>query len=161
MISQVSSLYQANTMLRESVFLAMHFSDCHNLNYTRWWWLTRSASFLEDVTSFFPFLLPLRPKEVSLFSWELGTSVISLCLLDVQAGAAASGGFVLGDTRQVECAVLQGMCSKFPTFQEGAWCLTACWDTCSRCGWCWWKRDFVQVASGVPPAVGQPAAGHV
>lgn len=47
-------------------------------------------------------------------------SVICLCLLDVQTEAATSGGHVPGDPRQVECAMLQHMCSELFEFQEGA-----------------------------------------
>lgn len=47
-------------------------------------------------------------------------SVISLCLLDVQTEAATSGGHVPGDPRQVECAMLQHVCSELLEFQEGA-----------------------------------------
>lgn len=73
-------------------------------------------------------LTPSAQGGFSLPSWKLGISVISLCLLDVQAGAAASGGYMLEDARQVECAVLQGTSSMFFTIQEGTWYLAACCD---------------------------------
>lgn len=73
-------------------------------------------------------LTPSAQGGFSLPSWKLGISVISLCLLDVQAGAAASGGYMQEDARQVECAVLQGTSSMFFTIQEGTWYLAACCD---------------------------------
>lgn len=39
-----------------------------------------------------------------------------------------------GDPGHVECVMLQGVCNELVTFQEGAWALTACWDTCIKCG---------------------------
>lgn len=54
-------------------------------------------------------LTPSAQGGFSFPSWELRTSLISLCLLNVQDGAAASCGYVLGDPRQVECAVLAAL----------------------------------------------------
>lgn len=68
-------------------------------------------------------LLPSSQETFSFLGWKLRMSVICLCLLDVQTEAAASGGRVPGDPRQVECAMLQHACSELLKFQEGAWAL--------------------------------------
>lgn len=68
-------------------------------------------------------LLPSSQETFSFLGWTLRMSVICLCLLDVQTEAAASSGHVPGDPRQVECAMLQHVCSELLKFQEGAWAL--------------------------------------
>lgn len=68
-------------------------------------------------------LFPSSQETSSFLGWKLRTSVICLCLLDVQAEAAASGGHVPGDPRQVECVMLQHICSELLKFREGAWAL--------------------------------------
>lgn len=68
-------------------------------------------------------LLPSSQETLSFLGWKLRMSVICLCLLDVQTEAAASGGHVPGDPRQVECTKLQHTCSELLKFQEGAWAL--------------------------------------
>lgn len=68
-------------------------------------------------------LLPSSQEMFSFLGWKLRMSVICLCLLDVQREAAASGGHVPGDPRQVECAMPQHVCSELLKFQEGAWAL--------------------------------------
>lgn len=81
-------------------------------------------------------LLPSFQETLSFLGWKLRMSVICLCLLDVQTEAAASGGHVPGDPRQVECTKLQHICSELLKFQEGAWALQlpGAFAGCGGCG---------------------------
>lgn len=57
-----------------------------------------------------------------------------MCLLDVQTEAAASGGHVPGDPRQVECAMLQHVCSQLLKISGRCLSFMACWGPCGACG---------------------------
>lgn len=83
-------------------------------------------------------LLPSSQETFSFLGWKLRMSVICLCLLDVQTEAAASGGHVPGDPRQVECVMPQHVCSELLKFQEGAWAL---WLPGAHT-WMWCTRDL-------------------
>lgn len=105
MVPQVSSLNQGNfycwgrSFPSNEFYWPPQFGLCEMILVDK-----GQTSFLEDTTLFFSHV----PKRLSPFLAEkLGTSVICLCLLDVQTEAAASGGRVPGHPRQVECAMLQ------------------------------------------------------
>lgn len=101
-------------------------------------------------------LLSSSQETFSFLGWKLRMSVICLCLLDVQTEAAASGGHVPGDPRQVECTKLQHIRSELLKFQEGAWALQLP-GACAGCGGCGaqgtWPGEALSVTSSMAPVV--------
>lgn len=65
-------------------------------------------------------LSPSAQEAFSCLGWKLRPLVICLCLLVVQTEAGASGGHMLRDPRQLECVMLQHMCSELLKFWGGA-----------------------------------------